>query len=68
MEYNSTSTMMIQAYNCDGTSYDCMFGTCLTCGKIELDPGSNEDAVDYCQWQVTKKDRIKGEKKVVKIY
>ena len=67
LEFNSTSEL-IKAYSCDDTSHDCMFGTCITCRKIELDPGSNEDTVEYFQWQVTKEDRdIKGEKKVIKI-
>lgn len=45
-----------------------MFGSCTTCGQIEMDPGHNEDTVEYFQWQMTKEDRvIKGEKKAVKL-
>ncbi|XP_063363882.1 uncharacterized protein LOC134652649 [Cydia amplana] len=58
----------IKAYSCDITSYDCMFGLCDECKEIKMESGSNEDTIEYFQWQVTKEDRIiKGEKKIVKL-
>lgn len=67
LPHNSTS-QCIKAYSCDITSYECMFGLCGDCKEIKIDSGSNEDTVQYFQWQVTKEDRIiKGEKKTVKL-
>lgn len=67
LKYNSTSEL-IKAYSCDVTSYACMFGSCAICRQIDMDPGNNEDTVEYFQWRVTKENRIlKGAKKVVKL-
>lgn len=67
LPHNSTS-QCIKAYSCDTTSYDCMLGLCGDCKEIKMESGSNEDTVQYFQWQVTKEDRIiKGEKKTVKL-
>lgn len=67
LPHKSTSEC-IKAYSCDITSYDCMFGLCDECKEIKMESGSNEDTIQYFQWQVTKEDRIiKGEKKTVKL-
>ncbi|KAK9878319.1 hypothetical protein WA026_021334 [Henosepilachna vigintioctopunctata] len=45
-----------------------MFGLCDECKEIKIESGSNEDTIEYFQWQVTKEERIiKGEKKLVKL-
>lgn len=58
----------MKAYSGDITSYDCILGLCGDFKEIKIESGSNEDTVQYFQWQVTNEDRIiKEKKKTVKL-
>lgn len=64
---HNSKSQCIKTYSCVIIYYDCMLGLCGDY-KIKIESWSNEDTVQYFQWQVINEDRnIKGEKKTVKL-